>query len=209
VEWFERYQAMTDKEKDQFSRIASTLQDQTFMLREKMDLREKTVEMNRDFRYIEYYQDVFRGYFRMTGWHLELDITYGVCSLTHDSGLNRVNLGKWATYLLYVLRLIYEEEREKLSLRKDVVTTLGAVHDKLFLFRLMERKLPDVVWTETLSTLKQYQLIDKLDGSKIEPEARIIIYPTILFIVGPEHLARLEQRLQAEAPQAEEEEEPA
>ncbi|WP_284645589.1 DUF4194 domain-containing protein [Paenibacillus silviterrae] len=204
MEWFERYQAMSDKEKDQFSRIAATMLQQTFLLREKMDLRERTVEINRDFRFVEYYQDVFRGYLAMSGWQFDLDVTYGVCSVSHGSGMNRASLGKWATYLLYVLRLIYEEEREKLSLRKDVVTTLGAVHDKLFMFQLAERKLPDVIWNEALSTLKQYQLIDKLDGSRIEPESRLVIYPSILFLVGPEHIGRLEKRLQEEQGSSEE-----
>lgn len=195
MEWIERWNKLTDREKEQFTRITGLLLGQTFILREKVDPREKSVEINKDFRFLENFQDIFIGYLKMSGWEFDLDSTYGVCSIQHKLGNNRHSLNKIATYILFVLRLIYEEEREKLNLRKDVMTTLGRVNEKLFSFNLFDRKIADHQWSDVLSTFKGFQIIERLDGIQIEPESRIIIYPTILFVVTPEKIVDLGKRL--------------
>ncbi|WP_419871518.1 DUF4194 domain-containing protein [Candidatus Pristimantibacillus sp. PTI5] len=196
MEWTERWHQLTDREKEQFTRIVGLLLGQTFILREKVEPKEKSVEINRDFRFLENFQDIFKGYLKMSGWEFDLDSTYGVCSIQHKLGNNRHSLNKLATYILYVLRLIYEEEREKLNLRKDVLTTLALVNEKLFSFNLVDRKIADQQWVDVLSTLKSFQIIERLDGIQVEPESRIIIYPTILFVITPEKIVDLGKRLQ-------------
>jgi hypothetical protein len=196
MEWLERWNKLTDKEKEQFTRVVNLLLGQTFIIREKVDPREKSVEINKDFRFLENNQDIFKGYLKITGWEFELDSTFGVCMVQNKLGNNRHLLNKFATYILYVLRLIYEEEREKLNLRKDVMTTLGLINEKLFSFSLADRKIADQQWMEVLSTLKGFQIIERLDGIQVEPESRIIIYPTILFVVTPEKIAALDKGMQ-------------
>jgi hypothetical protein len=195
MEWINRWNELTEKEREQFTRISGLLLGQTFILREKVDPREKSIEINKDFRFLENFQDIFSGYLKMSGWEFEIDSSYGVCSVHHKLSNNRYQLNKLTTYILYVLRLVYEEAREKLNLRKDVMTTLGVVNERLFSLTLADRKIADQQWVDALSTLKAFQLIERLDGIQVEPDSRIVIYPTILFVISPEKISILEKKM--------------
>ena len=60
--------------------------------------------------------------------------------LSSSYEFNRVKLDKATTLMLYVLRLIYEEEREKLSLSRDIFTTTGDLVHKMLSLGVIKRK---------------------------------------------------------------------
>ncbi len=138
-----------------------------------MDPKDKSLATDRDFRFIERHHRLFTDYLSVAGWELALEPDYGVAFVTNRYGYNRRHLDKAATYFLYALRLIYEEEREKLAIRREVITTVLDVVQKLGYFGLVDRRITDTLLTESLGVLKDFNIIDKLDGSWTDPEARI------------------------------------
>lgn len=122
--WIDDYQRLNDRDKEQFTRLVNRLLARTFLLRERVDPREKAVVIDRDFRFLERYYSIFKGYLDLAGWDLTLEPQLGVAALCNRYGTNRYRLNKYETYFLLVLRLIYLEESEKLTLRRDVVTTV-------------------------------------------------------------------------------------
>lgn len=194
--WYEEYQRLGDRDKEQFTRLVNLLLARTFLLRERVEPKDKSIVIDRDFRFLERYFSLLQGYLAVAGWELTLDTYLGVAALSNRSGSNRYKLNKFETYFLLVLRLIYHEESEKLTLRKDVTTTVRNLLEKMSLLNLLERKLPDKAITEGLTTLKEFNLVDRVGGEWKDPETKIIIYPSVLLAVTEEQIHYLYERQQ-------------
>lgn len=194
--WYDEYQKLGDRDKEQFTRLVNLLFARTFLLRERVEPKDKSIVIDRDYRYLEHKFSLVQGYLALAGWELTLDPYLGVAALSNRSGTNRYRLNKFETYFLLVLRLIYLEESEKLTLRKDVITSVRNLLEKMSLLNLLERKLPDKSINEGLSTLKEFNLIDRVGGEWKDPETKIIIYPSVLLAVTAEQIQYLYERQQ-------------
>lgn len=194
--WYDDYQKLGDRDKEQFTRLVNLLFARTFLLRERVEPKDKSIVIDRDYRYLEHNFSLVQGYLALAGWELTLDPYLGVAALSNRSGTNRYRLNKFETYFLLVIRLIYLEESEKLTLRKDVITSVRNLLEKMSLLNLLERKLPDKSINEGLSTLKEFNLIDRVGGEWKDPETKIIIYPSVLLAVTAEQIQYLYERQQ-------------
>ena len=90
-----------------------------------------------------------------------------------------------------MLRLIYAEAAEKLTLRRDVTCSVRDLLEKLSMFNLLEKKLSDKSLSEGLSTLREFNLIDRVEGEWSEPETQLVIYPSVLLAVNEEQIRQL------------------
>ena len=114
-----------------------------------------------------------------------------MAALYNRSGSNRYRLNKVESYFLLVLRLIYAEAAEKLTLRRDVTCSVRDLLEKLSMFNLLEKKLSDKSLSEGLSTLREFNLIDRVEGEWSEPETQLVIYPSVLLAVNEEQIRQL------------------
>jgi hypothetical protein len=82
------------------------------------------------------------------------------------------------------------------------------VVEKMHYLGLLERKPSDKMLRDSFSALKGYNIIERLDGNWTSPETRLIIYPSIIFLVTNEKICALYDQLgQEEAPGEEDEDE--
>lgn len=93
--------------------------------------------------------------------------------------------------MLYVLRLIYEEEREKLSLSRDIFTSTGDLVHKMISLGVIKKKPSNLVLRDSLRTLNRFRVIEKPDGSWEAADTKLLILPTILFIVTNERISNM------------------
>lgn len=196
--WVDEWQQLSERDKEDFARVINLLLQRTFINREEMDIRTRSMVINKDYRFLERYLSLFKDYLQVAGWEIQLDNHYGVASLYNRYEYNRKRINKNTTCFLYVLRLIYEEQMEKLSVRKEAFTTVVEVIEKMFHLGLLDKKPADKVLRDSFSALKNCNIIDKIEGSWIQPETRLIIYPTILFLVSNEKISELFQMQQQE-----------
>ena len=192
--WFDDHQKLNDRDKEQFTRLVNILLARTFLLRERVDTKEKAIMIDRDFRFLERYYSIFKGYLDLAGWELNLDSQLGVGALYNRNGTNRYRMNKFETYFLLVLRLIYIEEAEKLTLRRDVATTVRNLMEKMSLLNLLEKKLSDKSLAEALTSLKEFNLIDRVGGEWNDWETKIVIYPSILLAVSDAQIKDLYEK---------------
>ena len=192
--WFDDHQKLNDRDKEQFTRLVNILLARTFLLRERVDPKEKAIMIDRDFRFLERYYSIFKGYLDLAGWELNLDSQLGVGALYNRNGTNRYRMNKFETYFLLVLRLIYIEEAEKLTLRRDVATTVRNLMEKMSLLNLLEKKLSDKSLAEALTSLKEFNLIDRVGGEWNDWETKIVIYPSILLAVSDAQIKDLYEK---------------
>lgn len=137
--WFDEYEQLTHTEKEQFILTANQLLSKTFIIRDKYSPKEKRLKLNPDYRFIERHLELFRRYLRLSGWELEKDNNYGVIALYNRFELNCFHLNKRTTIILYILRLIYEEKREKLTLKREITTNVGEVVGKMINLGLIDK----------------------------------------------------------------------
>lgn len=180
--WHDEWDKMYDKDKAIFAELTNLLLTSTFINREIIDPKDNIPIPNRDYRFIERYFSMFQDYLKVMNWNIHIDAQYGVITASNLNGIGLKRFDKSVTYFLLVLRLLYEEGREKLSLRKDIIICVADIIEKLVFFGLVDRKPADKVIQEAFVFLKKYALIDKLDGPWTEPDTRIVIYPSIMFI---------------------------
>lgn len=205
--WQEEYNKLSHSDKEEFSRIVNLLLVKTFVLRDKYSSKDQSSKINHDYRFIERNYDLIRIYLKISGWELQKDNNYGVIALYNYYDLNRTRVDKNTTTMLYLLRLIYEEEREKLSLKKEVLIKVSSVLEKMFSLGLVSRKPSNKDLAEAFTFLRRFNIIDKINGDFTDPDATIIIYPSILFIVPNDKLSEIYDMTQEDEVEADLEDE--
>jgi len=189
--WQDEYEKLNTTDRERFTRLISLLLAKTFILRDKYSSKDMAIKINHDYRFIERHIELFQDYLRVAGWDLQKDDNYGVIALYNIYEMNRVRVSKNTTSILYVLRLIYEEEREKLSLKREIITKVSHVMETMINIGVINKKISNKDLVEAFSFLRRFNIIDKVEGDFTDPETSIIIYPSILFIVTNDKISEI------------------
>lgn len=203
--WFELYERLTNSEKEEFRRLLSSLLSHTFLIRDIYDTKESIMIVNPEYRFVERNFELFMEYLSFGGWTLQKDSNYGVISLANVYEYNRVRLDRNTTLILYTLRLIFEEEREKVALRNEILTTVANTVHKMITLGLIKKKPSDKDLIEAFRQLDNYRVIQKIAGSWEDAESKLLILPSILFIVTNERISKLAEMYDAKDDQADSE----
>lgn len=130
----------------------------------------------------------YRELFRPLGYTLVIHKALRVVQVISQYPAGRVELRKYESILLLILRLLYVQKRESLSTNENqVLVTVDEIKDEYDKLSF-PRKLDQQLLTDGLRTLKRYNLaaaIDKLGDST----ARIQVYPSVMLAM-PETLIK-------------------
>ena len=195
--WIDDYEALNATEKTDFRRLVNLLLYRTYLLRNVYDDQKKMLDLNRDYRTAHRLFSILQGYFSLAGWDLYQDSSYGVIYLRNQFDSNHARFDAFTTKFLYVLRLIYEEQRGQVELYHDVRTDTNTVFQKMVAFGLVksnQRVSSSILEAERV--LSRYQVLAKLDGAWNSDGNELLIYPTILFFLPNSEIDSLSRRLQ-------------
>ncbi|MCL6517896.1 DUF4194 domain-containing protein [Alicyclobacillus sp.] len=195
MDWQSRYTALTEADREEFARVLSLLFERTFLIRDVWDPKQGRLVTNRDYRFVERNLELFHTYLQAGGFELQADGRRGVMALYNRYGRNRMKIDKYTTYLLYALRLIYEEEMERASMRREVIVTLQHMLEKLMALGLMDRRIAATHLTGSLNRLRRLNILSRVEGFADELESRWMIHPTIVVAVPDERINHLYRRL--------------
>ncbi|MEE3419619.1 MAG: DUF4194 domain-containing protein [Lachnospiraceae bacterium] len=199
----EKYEKLGMMDKENFRKMVNWLLGHSFLNSSIYDFTDNIRRSNPDYLFVERNFELFSEYFAYAGFHLVKDSNYGVIALASEYDANHVHFDKLTTLLVYGLRLIYEEEREKLSLSRDVFTTTGDLVHKLISVDALPKKPANMQIRNSLRTLARFQMILKVDGVWENAGTRYLILPSILFIVSNERIGNMHKLIESDA-QAEE-----
>ena len=194
----EAFEKLNLTEQEAFRRIVNWLLAHTYLLQGTYAFEDNMNRTNPDYLFVERNFELFQDYLEYAGFHLERDSNYGVIFLSSSYEFNRVKLDKATTLMLYVLRLIYEEEREKLSLSRDIFTTTGDLVHKMLSLGVIKRKPANLTLRDSLRTLNRFRIVEKVEGPWENADTRLLILPTILFIVTNERISNMYQLIDEE-----------
>lgn len=134
------------------------------------------------------HENDYRELFRPLGYTLVIHKALRVIQVISRYPSGRVELRKYESILLLILRLLYVQKRESLSTNENqVLVTVDEIKDEYDKLSF-PRKLDQQLLTDGLRTLKRYNLaaaIDKLGDST----ARIQVYPSVMLAM-PETLIK-------------------
>lgn len=187
----EKFEKFSMTEQETFKRIINWLLAHTYLLQGNYVFDDGMKRTNPDYLFVERQFELFQDYLEYSGFHLERDSNYGVIFLSSAYEYNRVKFDKVTTLMLYVLRLIYEEEREKLSLSRDIFTSTGDLVHKMLSLGVIKKKPSNLALRDSLRMLNRFRVIEKSEGSWEAADTRLLILPTILFIVTNERISNM------------------
>ena len=171
--------------KDKFKATANKLLNECFILKKNKD----TIS---DYNFILNYRDYYISLFDVLGYELLIQEDQGVIGINNPAGTGRIHLKKIESMLLLILRLLYIEERKKISQTGDVVVIVDQVYDKYNMLK-MQNKLDKTTLRNSMGLFRRYHLIQNLDADMSTPDTRVIIYPSILLALANSNLEDMYQ----------------
>ena len=188
------YENLMESEQRELSEIIESLYKQTFLLERIYDKRNKRYGINKAYYQCEKHLEFVKTYFSIMGIEVVEHAQMGIIYLRNEQVLGE-HLSRLSTLYVLVLKLIYDEQMAAVSSSVNVVTTLGAIHEKLALYGLLEKEPAASKIKESLRLLKKHQVIaltDSLDA--IDGYSKIIVYPTVnVLMMGDEVRALLKE----------------
>ncbi len=191
----EEFEKLNSSEQALFRIIVNDFLSHTYLQEEEFDFSVKTRRINKSYAFVQRHLDLFRKYFEFGGFSLEDDSNYGVIALHSSTDANRIHLDKMTTVMIYTIRLIYEEEREKLSLNGDIMISVADLVNKMMILNVVDKRPAINVLSASLRTIAHFRIIQKESGQWQDMETRFLIQPVILFAVSNEQISTMDQML--------------
>ena len=120
----------TAKELEQFKSVCNQLLSRTYIVRTIYQPGKGRVD-NPDYLFLSRHYEAVQEYLSLLDWDLRRDELNGYFYVLNTDEANRCNLNKRETAILLALRLIYEENMERLGLEQDAVCTVRDVLEKV------------------------------------------------------------------------------
>ena len=168
--------------KDKFRQYANKLLNECFMLKECADTKSC-------YYFILKEKDLFTSFFSLLGYDIVVNEEYGMIALNNSFGTGRIRLRLLDSIILLLLRLIYIEEKKKLSQTNQVIIYVDDLYERYRGIKNERLKKTDL--KTTLSLLKRYHIITNLDSDMGNPDTRIQIYPSVILALDIEELNRV------------------
>ncbi|MDD3068092.1 MAG: DUF4194 domain-containing protein [Acholeplasmataceae bacterium] len=185
----EAYQNFKEGEKSNFSRIVNKLYQVNLLTKKKPG------DQN-DYRFILAYKDVFESFFALTDFTLNIMRADEVVYIQNENYFNHMRLRKTESILILVIRILYQRKKDLITLDEHVEIYLNEIHDELTRIGYLDNKrITKDKLKPGLSFLRSYNLIDYIDKG-LHDDARIKIYPTILYVTNMDSIKSVVDRLE-------------
>src|SRR3989304_1531441 len=152
---------LTEKAGRDVPRVMNRLLGQTFLYQD-------TDADKDDYYFVHRHRPVFEALLRLAGFSLLHDDYHRIFQVVSDFSYGRARYRLDETLMIVVLRKLYEERIEHLSLASDPVVTIGEVREEYRAITGKDRDLGVVQYETLLRHLRAMGLIDTLDGKTID-----------------------------------------
>ena len=168
-------------QKEKFRIAANKLLNHCFLLKKREDTK-------KDYFFVKQNLELFVTYFDLLGYEVKMNEDQGVIGLVNQFSIGRVELSKYESILLLILRLLYIEKRKELATYSEEVTVLmEEIREKYAMLKIKTKPMMDKGMERNFVKLfRKYNLIQNLDTDVNQADARIVIYPSIIMAVTVE-----------------------
>lgn len=176
------------RNKESFKKVCNKLLSVCFICKKKEDTKG-------DYYFIESNLEALNEYLSLLDYEIELNKTIGVVQLINKRNSNKVNLKLIDSILLLILRILYHEKMEELSLTQDIMVQVSEIQEKFIALEFQDKIIDKTKLLDSLRVLKRYNIIQNLDSNMTLGDSRIIIYPSILMALKMEDITKVYEKL--------------
>ena len=188
----------TQKEVDQFKAVCNQLLSRTYVVR-TIYKPEKGRITNPDYTFLSIHYEHVRDYLALLDWDLRKDDMNGYFYVLNTDEANRCNLDKKETAILLAIRMIYDENQERLGLEQDAICTVRDVLEKVVTdYAILPAKPNMEEVKRALTRLENHSIIQKIDGKFNKGNCKFAILPTVLSVVSADKLNMIVATLRKE-----------
>ncbi len=170
---------LPEKTTREIPRVMNRLLGGTFLYQDQ--------ESDKDDYYLVYrHRQLFATLCAAAGFNLVHDDYHRIFQIVSDYGYCRKRYKLDESLMIVVLRKLYEEQSEHLSLAKDPVVTVGDVREEFRTITGKERDLGIGQYDAIMRRLRRLGLVDAVDGRSVDvrdSEARIRLRGSIKMIL--------------------------
>lgn len=169
--------------KEKFRIAANKLLNQCFLLKKREDTK-------KEYAFVRENREMFTEYFELLGYELKINEDQGVIGLINSFGTGRIELTKYDSILLLILRLLYIEKRKELDTSSEDITVLmEEIREKYAMLKIKAKPMLDKGMERGMVRLfRRYNMIQNLDSDVNQADARIVIYPSVIMAVPVENI---------------------
>ncbi len=171
--------ALPAKTRREIPRVMNRLLGGTFLYQEAETDKE-------DYYLIYRHRAVFEGLLAVSGFTLLHDDYHRIFQVVSEYGYCRQRYKLDESLMIVVLRKLYEEQVEQLSLATDPVVTVGQVREEFRTITGKERDLGIVRYDTIMRRLRRLGLIEPVDGRSLDvrdSEARLRLKGSVKMIL--------------------------
>lgn len=178
----------TQREIDQFKAVCNQLLSRTFVVR-TIYRPDQGRAANPDYTFLSIHYEQIRDYLALLDWDLRKDDMNGYFYILNTNEANRCNLDKKETAILLAIRMIYDENQERLGLEQDAICTVRDVLEKVVTDYAILPSKPNMEEVKrALTRLENHAIIQKIDGKYNKGSCKFAILPTVLSAVSADKL---------------------
>lgn len=188
----------TQREIDQFKSVCNQLLSRTYIVR-TVYKPEKGRISNPDYTFLSIHYEQVREYLALLDWDLRKDDMNGYFYVLNTDEANRCNLDKKETAILLAIRMIYEENQERLGLEQDAICTVRDLLEKVVTdYAILPAKpnMEDV--KRALTRLENHSIIQRIEGKFNKSNCKFAILSTVLSVVSADKLNMIVSALRKE-----------
>ena len=185
-----RYQELNIREKEDFKRVCNYLLSHSLLTRYKENNK-------KDYYFVENNILAINEYFEILGFEVELNRNLKSAQLINKFGRNKLQFVLFESITLLILRILYQEKMQDLSLSEHVVIEVEELQNKFIALGFKDRLMDKTSLKGTLGKFKRFNIIETLDRDVTSGDSRVIIYPTIQMLVRSENIDIIYEKLQS------------
>ena len=178
----------TQKELEGFKSVCNQLLSRTYVVRTLYKPGEGRVN-NPDYTFLSTHFEEIQEYLAFLDWGLRKDDMNGYFYVLNTDEANRCNLNKKETAILLAIRMLYEENIERLGLAQDAICTVRDLLEKVVTdYAILPAKPNMDEVKRALTTLDHHSVIQRIEGKYNQASCKFAILPTVLSVVSSEKL---------------------
>ena len=178
----------TQKELEGFKSVCNQLLSRTYVVRILYKPGEGRVN-NPDYTFLSTHFEEIQEYLAFLDWDLRKDDMNGYFYVLNTDEANRCNLNKKETAILLAIRMLYEENIERLGLAQDAICSVRDLLEKVVTdYAILPAKPNMDEVKRALTTLDHHSVIQRIEGKYNQASCKFAILPTVLSVVSSEKL---------------------
>ncbi len=190
TEWLRTWSELDAARQEQLGEAIGKLLDRGFVL------KGPATAPDADYRLLDHHEHAARGYLRMMGWDLRIDRAGGYVQAVHPEGHGRVRLGKNASLILCVLRLLYQQRAGATAWEAEVLVSVSDIQETYLLHSGADRPFARQFLETTLRRFHQLGLIALPRPFDPDPDVVLELLPTLAAALPDAALERVAARIE-------------